>query len=57
MPKDSPPPVYMRILNPDGQPDYETPNLATPEGQAAIAPYLEGVDLLVVDNLASSQVR
>jgi len=43
---------YLRILTPDLQPDY-MPNLATPEGQAAIAPHLEGVELVVVDNLAT----
>lgn len=47
-----PTPGFMRIITPDTQPDF-MPNLATPEGQAAIAPYLEGVDLLVVDNLAT----
>jgi putative DNA primase/helicase len=29
------------------------PNLATEEGQAAVAPFLEGVDMVVVDNLAT----
>lgn len=47
-----PTPGFMRIITPDTQPDF-MPNLATPEGQAAIAPYLEGVDMIVVDNLAT----
>ena len=50
--RQEPTPGFMRIITPDTQPDF-MPNLATPEGQAAIAPYLEGVDLLVVDNLAT----
>ena len=47
-----PTPGFMRIITPDMQPDF-MPNLATPEGQAALAPHLEGVDLLIVDNLAT----
>ena len=45
-------PGFMRILNPDLQRDFML-NLATPEGQAALAPYLDGVDLLIVDNIAT----
>ena len=45
-------PGFMQIITPDTQP-LSMPNLATPEGQAALAPCLEGVDLLVVDNLAT----
>lgn len=45
-------PGFMRIITPDMQPDF-MPNLATPEGQAALAPFLEGVDLLIVDNIAT----
>ena len=45
-------PGFMQIITPDTQP-LAMPNLATPEGQAALAPYLEGVELLVVDNLAT----
>lgn len=43
---------YLRILTPDLQPDY-MPNIATPEGQAELAPFLDGVDLVVVDNIAT----
>jgi putative DNA primase/helicase len=43
---------YLRILTPDMQ-DGPMPNLATNAGQEAIAPYLEGVDLVVMDNLAT----
>ncbi|MBU1456950.1 MAG: AAA family ATPase [Proteobacteria bacterium] len=43
---------YLRILTPDLQPDY-MPNIATPEGQEALAPSLADVDFVVVDNLAT----
>lgn len=43
---------YLRILTPDLQPDY-MPNIATPEGQADLAPFLADVDLVVVDNIAT----
>jgi len=43
---------YLRIVTPDMQ-DGPMPNLATREGQAAIEPLLEGVALIVVDNLAT----
>lgn len=43
---------YLRILTSDMQ-DGPMPNLATSEGQAAIEPLLEGVDLIVLDNLAT----
>ena len=43
---------YLRILTPDMQ-DGPMPNLATREGQEAVAPLLKGVDLVVVDNLAT----
>lgn len=43
---------YLRILTPDLQ-DGGMPNLATTEGQAAIEPLLAGVELVVVDNLAT----
>jgi putative DNA primase/helicase len=51
---DSEPPGsdYLRILTPDIQ-DGPMPNLATLEGQEAVEPLLEGVDLVVVDNLAT----
>jgi putative DNA primase/helicase len=47
-----PDPDYLRLLTPDLQPDF-MPNLAKEEGQAAVAPLLEGVELVVVDNLAT----
>lgn len=40
------------LLTPDLVPDGLMPNLATPEGQAAPEPLLNGVALVVVDNLA-----
>jgi len=43
---------YLRILTPDLQPDF-MPNIATQEGQADLAPFLEDVDLVVVDNIAT----
>lgn len=43
---------YLQLLTPDMQPG-PMPNLATREGQQAIEPFLEGVELLVMDNLAT----
>lgn len=48
----SSPPDFLRLLTPDLQAG-PMPNLATEEGQAAIAPFLEGVSLVVVDNLST----
>jgi putative DNA primase/helicase len=51
---DSEPPSadYLRILTPDMQ--YGAmPNLATSEGQKAIEPLLQGIDLVILDNLAT----
>ncbi len=45
-------PDFLRILTPDMQ-EGAMPNIATPEGQEAIAPLLEDVDLVIVDNLAT----
>lgn len=45
-------PDYFNIITPDLQ-NEPMPNLATPEGQAKIDPELEGVELLVIDNLAT----
>lgn len=45
-------PDFLRILTPDLQPNY-MPNLSTPEGQADVAPHLEGTALVVLDNLAT----
>jgi len=46
------PPDTLRIVTPDCQPDF-IPNLATSEGQAALEPMLAGVELLILDNLAT----
>lgn len=46
-------PDNLRILTPDVQPDFVMPNIATDEGQRMIEPYLDGVELVVVDNLAT----
>jgi len=51
-PKDLPSPDFLRIITPDMQPDL-MPNLAKPEGQSALAPFLDGVELVVIDNLAT----
>lgn len=47
-----PNPDFLRIVTPDTQADF-MPNLATPEGQAALEPLLAGVELLIIDNLAT----
>lgn len=48
-----PDPRFLRILTPDMQGENPMPNIATHEGQTALSPYLEGIDLVVVDNLAT----
>lgn len=45
-------PDNLRILTPDEQ-DGPMPNLGTKEGQEAVEPFLEGVSLVVVDNIAT----
>ena len=45
-------PDMLRILTPDEQ-DGPMPNLGTREGQEAVEPFLDGVALVVVDNLAT----
>lgn len=47
-----PSPDYLKIITPDLQPGA-MPNLATHEGQQAIEPYLDGVALVIIDNLAT----
>lgn len=42
----------LRFLTPDLQ-ERAMPNLATQEGQETLAPFLDGVDLLVMDNIAT----
>lgn len=45
---------YLRLITPDRLPDNTiVPNLLTPEGQAAIEPDLEGVELVLFDNVAT----
>lgn len=48
-----PPPGYFTLITPDLAQDGILPNLALPGGQAALEPLLEGIDLVVVDNLAT----
>lgn len=43
---------YLRIITPDRQ-EYGIPDLATEEGQMAIETHLEGVELVILDNLSS----
>ena len=45
-------PDFFRVLTPDEQ-EAAMPNLATKEGQEAVEPFLDGVSLVVVDNLAT----
>lgn len=47
------PPGFFRIVTPDLVPDGIMPNLATPEGQVMLEPLLDGVALIVVDNIAT----
>ncbi len=42
----------LSIITPDLQ-EYGMPNLSTPEGQASIEPYLNGIDLAILDNLST----
>lgn len=42
----------LRIITPDLQ-KMGMPNLTTPEGQTAIEPYLEAVDLVIVDSIST----
>jgi putative DNA primase/helicase len=44
--------TFLRIVSPDMQ-EGAMPNLATASGQDAVAPLLDGVDLVVVDNLST----
>jgi len=51
---DSRPPMadYLRIITPDLQPD-PMPDLSSEEGQAALAPFVEAADLVILDNLST----
>lgn len=48
-----PRPDFFRVFTPDVQEWGRVPNLATLDGQQALAPYLDGVELLVLDNLST----
>ena len=50
--KELPTPEYLKIITPDMQ-EFGIPDLATGEGQEAIEQHLEGVELLILDNLSS----
>lgn len=50
--KEPPSPGYLQIITPDLQ-DEGFPDLAGEEGQAAVAAHLDGVELVVVDNLST----
>ncbi|HNA22363.1 MAG TPA: AAA family ATPase, partial [Agitococcus sp.] len=43
----------LRIITPDLQQDYVMPDLATLEGQQALEPYLQGIKLIVIDNIST----
>jgi hypothetical protein len=47
-----PPEGFFKIITPDAQ-NLPLPDLASPEGQAALAPHIADADLIVVDNLSS----
>jgi putative DNA primase/helicase len=47
-----PTPDYLRIITPDLQQD-PMPDLSCEEGQAALAPFVEGADLVILDNLST----
>jgi putative DNA primase/helicase len=51
-PKKLPSPDFLRIITPDMQPNL-MPNLAKPEGQSALAPFLKDIELVIIDNLAT----
>lgn len=46
------PTAPLKIITPDLQ-DYGMPNLATIEGQEAIEPYLDGISLVIIDNIST----
>lgn len=47
-----PSPDYFRVITPDVQEVVGMPDLATEEGQARLEPHLDGVALVIVDNLS-----
>jgi hypothetical protein len=46
-------PAYLRIVTPDAQGDGAMPDLATPEGQAAIEAAAADADLIILDNIST----
>jgi putative DNA primase/helicase len=48
----APSPDHFRILAADGQ-ELGLPDLSSPKGQEALDPFLQGVDLLILDNLST----
>lgn len=50
--REPPSPDYLRFMTPDFQEDAY-PDLASEEGQAAIEAHLDGVELVIVDNLST----
>ncbi len=48
-----PAPGAFRLMTPDSQPHGRSPNFANPVDQAGIEPLLDGVDLIVIDNISS----
>lgn len=49
---DCEPTAPLRIITPDLQ-GYGMPNLATLEGQESIEPYLDGISLVIIDNIST----
>lgn len=52
LPHDLPAPDYLRIITPDAQ-EAGIPDLGTVEGQEAIEQHLDGVALVILDNLSA----
>ncbi|HEX2528686.1 MAG TPA: AAA family ATPase [Geminicoccus sp.] len=50
--KRPPAPDYLRIITPDLQ-DDPMPDLSSEQGQAAVAPYVDRADLVILDNLST----
>ncbi|MBI1211408.1 MAG: AAA family ATPase [Alphaproteobacteria bacterium] len=48
-----PDPDYLRIVTPDLLRDAPIPNLATEDGRGAIELHIEGIELLVLDNIST----
>ena len=45
--------ALFQILTPDLQPTMRMPDLATIRGQNALEPFLENIELIIVDNIAT----